>query len=706
MIFRLQRYGFDQSKYDRPNRKWVCGWAQDGKSCPVGPDSKGNCIAGHECIPIKNRDRWACSRAKEFGGKCSAGPLPDGTCCNAIPRCQPALSIRAKRGAVAKWASFFVLGLVLMFSAGPSGPNFISPGELTSYHQTATQSCENCHSDFRGGPVKWMRAAFVSTRSPQGESRLCLSCHIFGGSGGSPHSLSEKKLIRITQSIKAKGVVDSPSMGMGLADLLSLNGKRGPEGFVACATCHREHRGRNASLAALNHLRCQSCHAVRFTSFEGDHPEFSNFPHDRRTRLVFDHSRHLNKHFSGKMKNLAPKSCKNCHLPDASGALMTVRSFETTCASCHEGQIFGKGSAGEKGIPFIALPGLDAESLLGAKIDIGHWPQDAEREDLPPFTRFLLSGDPKFQKAAASLKDADLLDLSKANLAVKSAAGEFAWAIKKLVFDLAVNGQKALKARLKKLLGRRLSEAEFSRLSGQIPAGALRLSQKKWFPGLSSELSLRKEGGKPGTKKKELGDKEVDSKEGEPEDLPSAEDISVAGGWYLQDFSVYYRPSGHGDRFLQTWMDVVAGTDASRGNVKVLFSALSDRKAIGYCAKCHSIDRTGGKTQRVNWRARRPVSRAKKFNRFRHSPHFSLLGEKGCLSCHRINAKADYLKGFKGDDPTTFSSNFLPIAKNVCAACHTSGGASNSCLTCHNYHIGKVIPALTSARMRASEISQ
>ncbi|HBK78408.1 MAG TPA: hypothetical protein DDZ83_01770 [Nitrospinae bacterium] len=703
MIFRLQHYGFDQSKYDRPNQKWVCGWARDGKSCHVGPDGKGNCIAAHECIPIRNQDRWACSRAKEFGGRCLAGPLPDGTCCNAIPRCQPVLSVRAKRGAVAKWASFFVLGLVLMFSAGPSGPNFISPGGLTSQHQETAQSCGNCHSDFKGGPVKWMRAAFVSTRSPQGESRLCLSCHIFGGSSGMPHSFSEKKLIQISQSIKAKGMVDSASVEMDLADMLSLNGERKPGKFVACATCHQEHRGRNANLAAMNNLRCQSCHVVRFTSFERDHPEFSNFPYDRRTRLVFDHSRHLNKHFAGKMKERAPKSCKSCHLPDASGTLMTVRPFKVACAACHEGQILGEGSAGSKGIPFIALPGLDAESLQEAKIDIGHWPQDAEEEGLPPFMRFLLSGDPKFRKAAASLKGADLLDLSKANAAVKSAAGEFAWAIKRLVFDLAVNGQKTLKSRLENILRRRLSAAEFSRLSGQIPAGVLRSSQKKWFPRLSSEISLRKKGKKPGSKKKDPEEKESESKDEEPEELPSAEDISVAGGWYVQDFSVYYRPSGHEDRFLKDWMDLVAGGDGSKEAMKGMFAALSDPKATGYCAKCHSIDRVSGKARRVNWRARRSASDVKKFIRYQHTPHFSLLDEKGCLTCHRLNANADYLKGFKDDNPATFTSNFRPIAKKVCASCHTRVGASNSCLTCHNYHVGKVVPARTSARMRMPE---
>ena len=63
------------------------------------------------------------------------------------------------------------------------------------------------------------------------------------------------------------------------------------------------------------------------------------------------------------------------------------------------------------------------------------------------------------------------------------------------------------------------------------------------------------------------------------------------------------------------------------------------------------------------------------------------------------------MDSFKGADPAVFSSNFQGIPKAVCGACHTQGGASDNCLTCHDYHIGKVMPALTSAPMRIQDIS-
>lgn len=692
MIQWFQNYKFDQSKYDRPGQKWVCGWAAEGRACHVGPDGGGQCIARHECTPIKKGDRWSCARAKEFGGRCASGPMPDGTCCNPIPPCQPVKSIRARRGAVSGWSVLLVLGLLLLFIAGPAGPEFISPGSLSSQHQTVASSCGNCHSTFGGGPAGWLAAAFTS-HSGAKDSRLCISCHALDENSGSPHGLSPQSLAVINKRIVQKRKAGPDSIDMLLADSLGLRGEHGPDSTVACAACHQEHQGRNADLTDMNAQRCQSCHAARFAGFGAGHPEFSSFPYNRRTRLLFDHASHLSKHFTGEAKDRAPRSCKSCHLPDPAGTYMKTMGFEKTCAACHEGQILGAGSAGAKGIPFITLPGLDAEGLKKARLDVGHWPKDAEGEGLTPFLRLLLSADPEFKKAEETLDDADLLDLEKAEKDVRAAAGRLAWAIKGLVYEVAAGGQKALKARLEKALARPLGAAELSRLSAQFPVGVMRGVMAAWFPELAAEIERHKDGEPPGK------EKEGDEKEPEEEELPSPEEVSVAGGWYEQDFTLYYRPSGHEDRFMRGWLDLAGGGAASDGAREDIFKALSAKKAPGYCVKCHSIDQAGEKALRINWRAKGPASNVRGFTRYRHTPHFSLLDEKGCLTCHRLDPGAKYLDGFNDYNPGSYASNFQPVQKAVCAACHTKNGASDKCLTCHNYHIGEVRPALVSAPM-------
>jgi hypothetical protein len=89
--------------------------------------------------------------------------------------------------------------------------------------------------------------------------------------------------------------------------------------------------------------------------------------------------------------------------------------------------------------------------------------------------------------------------------------------------------------------------------------------------------------------------------------------------------------------------------------------------------------------------------------------HFSLLGEQGCLKCHVLNEDADVGRGFVrkdfslNTDPKIFESGFVPISKTVCAECHVQKAAADSCLTCHNYHVGNLPPAMPKAAFRPSE---
>ena len=48
-----------------------------------------------------------------------------------------------------------------------------------------------------------------------------------------------------------------------------------------------------------------------------------------------------------------------------------------------------------------------------------------------------------------------------------------------------------------------------------------------------------------------------------------------------------------------------------------------------------------------------------------------------------------------------FESGFATMDKATCATCHVEKAAGDSCLTCHNYHIGFHQPAQPKAPCRA-----
>ena len=153
---------------------------------------------------------------------------------------------------------------------------------------------------------------------------------------------------------------------------------------------------------------------------------------------------------------------------------------------------------------------------------------------------------------------------------------------------------------------------------------------------------------------------------------------------------------------MKAWLDItgagggdgVGGPGISAG--RRIFDSLGDAKSPGLCAKCHSIDASAGGALTVNWRARRPVLGERPFAAFSHTAHFSLLDEKGCLTCHNPDAKAAYSESYKDRNPVTFASTFRPIERQYCANCHTPEEAGDNCLICHNYHIGTFPPAVAS----------
>jgi hypothetical protein len=186
-----------------------------------------------------------------------------------------------------------------------------------------------------------------------------------------------------------------------------------------------------------------------------------------------------------------------------------------------------------------------------------------------------------------------------------------------------------------------------------------------------------------------------------------AEDWMAAGGWYrpADSFTIFYRPSGHGDAFLMAWLTAAAQAAGNDPGPHSVFAQLADPQAPGVCMKCHTADRDQeGTAMRINWRPAHNEPGAHPFTTFRHTAHFSLTGDNGCQTCHTLNPKSDYARYFTAGtasavnrDPHQFQSNFLPLSKATCVQCHKPADAGDGCLLCHEYHVGtftaKVVPA-------------
>lgn len=169
------------------------------------------------------------------------------------------------------------------------------------------------------------------------------------------------------------------------------------------------------------------------------------------------------------------------------------------------------------------------------------------------------------------------------------------------------------------------------------------------------------------------------------------------GGWYRQEYSILYKPVGHADTFFKAWFDLSAGRSSPAASA--VFSALTDKNAQGQCTKCHSVDEGNADSRQVNWGTATSAAKLGRFTRFMHEPHFGFADKKGCLSCHQLDQTAAYQKGFEDHDPLTFASNFKPVGKDVCTACHTADAANDGCLTCHDYHVGGVTAPMMSTKV-------
>jgi len=691
MSFSLQRFDYRSSHYHRPNQQWICGREALGNPCRLGPDNHGDCRTVAECEPIKKGDRWSCTRPDTAGGKCSDGPLPDGSCCNKVPKCAPQPSVRNQRGRTVRWAIAAVVGILLIAGGGSFGATFFNPGPVSSGH-SEIENCGSCHSAYSGGPVAWVNHMFDDLTEAK-DIANCVSCHAM--KDGLPHNQSSGDLADLTKKAKER-VTSKPSEPLPIivASAFNIDVRESEHSQVACRSCHQEHQGLTADISQLNDNQCQSCHTKVLESFSASHP-FGDYPYPRRTRLQFDHVGHIDKYFQDPNNvDKAPETCRSCHEPDDQGKLMVIGGFDENCSSCH-GEFIA-----DKPVALIVLPGIDMLTLQDIEAESGEWPEYADAEELTPFMQILLSEDEEFQKAWTFIQDEgmDLLDLEDASDEELEAAQAVAWSIKGMIYDMLTEGPDYIKDRLESASGRELTAEELRELVGAIPLETIYAVQTRWFPNLYEEVETHRDG------------ESVATPEELPEEFEAAGDIVDSadwvgtGGWFIEGYSLNYRLTGHGDRFVRAWTILAANAAKSSESMAQVADAVISVKAPGGCVSCHSIDHgVDSGDSVINWKSYKADPHETPFTEFVHSKHFSLIGDKGCSTCHVLDSEADYKGSFADFDSSSYTSNFAPLEPATCASCHNSSKVVSTCTDCHNYHVGTFPPAAVNTQMSVDQ---
>ena len=725
---RLQNFNHRSSIYERPAQSWVCGRASTGKPCALGPNGQGGCRTLSECRPKRGHDDWVCSRPKSAGGACEQGPLPNGTCCRKLPPCVPVRSLRARRGRFTAIATTVCVALLLFLVGSRMNADLIDAGTLYTGH-AEVQACGDCHTAFGGGPVGWLQAAFADD-DPMADNEKCLACHKWGEDAQNAHTLPRPELADLIGKFEQTAATAPVPWTIQMSRAVFPTPLEAHNGPLACAACHKEHKGEDSDLLEVTNDRCQACHQVTFPSFSDGHPSFGDYPYVRRTRVIFDHDSHNRKNFPEKAKQgvKPPETCNSCHAPDATGRFMITADFTDTCALCHNEDIIGETVAGPKGTPVIAVPELDLETLQERGIAIGEWPETPLAYDISPYTKLLIAADPTIADDLLVVEQTDLQDLTDASDAELQSIGRIAWAIKGLMFDLIISGVDILEAQVEASLDRALDTDTVGRLVGHIPQDVIAAAGAVWFPNLKQEVVAYREVNPSGQVAPTIqgGDADDDlsndqaGEDGagarvvlaqsgtiEVQSLPPAdpaaendalglptldpEEWAKAGGWYRKDYILYYRPVGHEDVVLRTWLDISArafGTPAERFGDE-LFQLLADKNTPGKCTKCHSVDQQPGGGLEINWGTFQPNIGESRFTTFVHTTHFSAVGDEGCIACHRLNEDTNYAKSFEQPDPHQFVANFAPMQRESCADCHVEQSAGDNCTQCHQYHIGK-----------------
>ena len=703
----VPNFRFKSHSYATPNQKWLCGHRE--KPCHLGPTSKGKCIVTFECNPVKQGDRWVCTRTRKGSDQCAcdSGPSPTGVCGQPITPCspRPTMGHLLKR---ANWYAFALVSAVLLLAfSSQKGTRFATPGPLTQAHSHGESNCQICHTEAgTGTPLAW----FTGKASHEGMSELnCIKCHDYGGNALHPHSLPPETLTALrdaseqTESFATGGKPMAPQMGI-LRAAFAAWSPNAPDTQIACSRCHQEHQGRSHSLTSMSSTQCQVCHEKAFHSLSDGHPSFNDYPFTEPARIIFNHQSHFEEHFP-KSSDIPPsqKNCISCHAVDDHGEYVNLRPFSQSCASCHEDEVHSNDPDGAK-LPILRAPWVDIDTLEGEELAVGAWPDDWDSltTTFSPASMLLLSASTPTETLQSFWQaDVDLLEDQDPDQTLA-----FFWAFKQLLGDLRTKGVESLTQRLTATLGRELTAMEKAEISVRFPQEEITNMVDAWFPDLQSELEQH------------TAEESPEAALQEAEDMEDRLDFDIQAlghGWIRSDtdLTLYYQPTRHEDTFMKLLLESAQKNTLAGREVFTELGGNSNMPKAGRCLKCHSENSSAG--ARINWVAKQKDANHRPFTRFSHVAHFrneGMLDNKGCFTCHEFNtaeSSTEFLAPyhyFNTSPSSDFTGSFASITKESCVTCHKPQHVGDNCLTCHNYHVGDFPLTARSTELIESVVNQ
>lgn len=361
---------FSRKDYVRPNQDWVCGHHCNGEACRIGPSPKGICRATYECVPVldlkpgETKGHYKCTRPSSAGGKCDRGPMPDGTCCSAVPKCQPRRTLRHIRKRVITFTIIATVLIVIIGLSHQTRDQFTNPGGLSAVHASQAfvaanakvhaekklagnaGTCAACHEGARLGLESWDNMAFDALKHGLAPSKLikqgpieasamdakCLTCHE-GKKFHQPNMAAEFACHECHKEHQNSGFMPDVNSGYctschGSTELMAASRESGsktnPHHFPSFATL--------ADFKIQARERPKDGYTGVITAFDTDHPEsrlIKEKTADINT-LKFNHAVHL------KTGNI-PKQlkCIDCHERDAKGEYQRPITYEKHCVECH-----------------------------------------------------------------------------------------------------------------------------------------------------------------------------------------------------------------------------------------------------------------------------------------------------------------------------------------------------------------------------------
>lgn len=620
---------------DRPLDRWVCGNADAGEPCTRGPGPDGSCSLAGPCQPIGDGTSWKCSRPACLGGKCDPGPGSDGNCGLMPNPCIPRYSWHHRRRQWVLGGAALAIACLFLMIGIPAADEPLRPGPLHRSHAQIlsgtlpSQRCAACHPAARGSLLNWFLPV-DDDHSNVTQTQLCMDCH---------HATIAKDRATLAHNLTAAELqtVSLNSTRAGKSAAASSWHDRMPRSAVGnnttqCAACHREHHGTDGSLSALTNHQCQTCHQDRFASFAADHPDWGDWAYRKTDVIAFDHGSHLREHFaaSGQAEWQTGVSCVRCHATTDSGAMVRSGAYQETCAACHEQSLRLQA---EEGVELFALP-----TLPTAPQEATAWPDSATGfydGKISPLTALFLASDERLEDALKRLPhDRDFSRIQPVQVIQAKAAETIAIAIQQLSNQIKTDGQTRL-------------------VSSWTELGIPEAQARKFAAALEREIEA------------------YARHTAEPGDLPPR---------------LRYVGKGHADPVLKELIETLQMLP----NESPYLAELRKTPAVAACLRCHpggSQPRSGQPGAFV-WspleQSLKSGVMARPFTKFSHQPHFNLPVLADCTHCHRIGDE----KQVELTSTAKRAHDFLPLGKATCAGCHTASAAGDSCIKCHNYHVG------------------